>query len=80
MNIQDILKENEQLKKELHDVKEHLKKYTAPKRNTVYYENHKEELLKKMKENPPSSDKRKEYNSISYQRRKEKQKEVTENK
>jgi hypothetical protein len=33
-----------------------------------------------MKENPPSSDKRKEYNSISYQRRKEKQKEVTENK
>ena len=37
-------------------------------------------LLKKMKENPPSSDKRKEYNSISYQRRKEKQKEVTENK
>ena len=37
MNIQDILKENEQLKKELHDVKEHLKKYTAPKRNTVYY-------------------------------------------
>ena len=34
---------------ELNETKEHLKKYTAPKRSKTYYENHKEELLEKMK-------------------------------
>ena len=29
-------------------LKEHLKKYTAPKRNKKFYENHKEEIIKKV--------------------------------
>jgi len=72
MDYDAILQENNLLKKENQELKEHLKKYTAPKRNVKYYENHKEELLKKMKDNPTSTEKRKEYNKISYQRRKEK--------
>ena len=72
MNIETILQENFLLKQEIQQLKEHLKKYTAPKRNILYYENHKEDLLKKMKDNPISPEKRKEYNKISYQRRKEK--------
>lgn len=71
MDIETILQENFLLKKENQQLKEHLKKYTAPKRNIIYYENHKEELLNKMKNNPTSPEKRKEYNKISYQRRKE---------
>ena len=40
--------ENERLKKELLETKEHLKKYTAPEYKKVYYENKKEEI----KQNP----------------------------
>ena len=53
-------------------LKEHLKKYTAPVRSKKYYQEHKEELLQKMKENPTPKQKHKEYNRISYLRRKEK--------
>ena len=53
-------------------LKEHLKKYTAPVRSKKYYQEHKEELLQKMKENPTPKEKQKEYNRISYLRRKEK--------
>ena len=42
--IERLKTENEQLKKELNDTKEHLKKYTAPSRSKTYYENHKEEI------------------------------------
>ena len=49
MNIDNIIKENEILKQENTILKEHLKKYTAPSRSKTYYENHKEELLNKMK-------------------------------
>ena len=38
-----LLIENQQLK-------EHLKKYTVSKRNKNYYENHKEEIIEKVKE------------------------------
>ena len=65
--------ENNKLKLELEETKEHLKKYTAPKRNKKYYENNKEELLNKMKMNPIPSDKRKEYNKNYYLKRKENQ-------
>ena len=44
-----VKEENEQLKKRIAELEEHLKKYTAPARSKTYYENHKEELLEKMK-------------------------------
>jgi hypothetical protein len=50
-----------------------LKKYTAPARSKKYYEAHKEELLEKLKANPVSSDRRKEYNKKYYLKKKEKQ-------
>ena len=61
--------EIERLQKELNDTMEKLKKYTAPERNKKYYSLHKEEIIANQK--PVSSEKRKEYNRISYLRRKE---------
>ena len=49
--ISILEEENNKLKIELEETKEHLKKYTAPKRSKKYYETHKEELLQKMKIN-----------------------------
>jgi RNA polymerase-binding transcription factor DksA len=73
MNNEDLIiknkileEENKKLQDELMQTKEHLKKYTAPSRNKKYYENHKEELLEKMKTTPIPSDKRKEYNKNYY--------------
>jgi dsDNA-specific endonuclease/ATPase MutS2 len=46
-----LLKEqNENLTKELEEIKEHLKKYTAPSYKKIYYENNKEEIKQKNKE------------------------------
>ena len=45
IKIKHLEEKNAILEKELNDTKEHLKKYTAPKRSKVYYENHKEEIL-----------------------------------
>ena len=59
--------EIEILQKELIDTKDNLKKYTAPERNKKYYDLHKEEIISKQK--PVSSEKRKEYNRISYLKR-----------
>jgi len=56
----------QKLQDELNATKEHLKKYTSPIRNKKYYETHREELLEKMKANPVSSEKRKEYNKKYY--------------
>jgi hypothetical protein len=69
--IKILEEENNILRVELEETKEHLKKYTAPKRNKKYYETHKEELLNKMKLEPISSDKRKEYNKNYYLKKKE---------
>jgi len=69
--IQMLEEENIQLKKNLQETIEHLKKYTSPERNKKFYENHKEELLQKMKTNPISSEKRKEYNKKYYLKKKE---------
>jgi hypothetical protein len=62
--------EYQKLQIELIATKEHLKRYTAPARNKTFYENHKEELLEKMKANPTSSEKRKEYNKTYYSKKK----------
>jgi len=64
--------EYKKLQDELNETKEHLKKYTAPKRSKTYYENHKEELLEKMKKYIPSQEKLKETNRKAYLKRKEK--------
>ena len=71
--INILEEENTQLKNELFEVKEHLKKYTSPVRNKKFYENHKEELLEKMKNNPISSEKKKEYNKNYYLNKKDQQ-------
>jgi hypothetical protein len=62
------------LEKELNETKEHLKKYTAPIRNKNYYNNHKEDMIEKMKEykNNLSSEKKKEYARTAYLKKKEK--------
>jgi hypothetical protein len=87
MSIEDLLKEiyllkeeNEKIKSELQETKEHLKKYTAPSNMKKYYQNHKESIIKKVKEYKEKNnykpkidiEKRKEYNKIAYQKRKEK--------
>ena len=69
--IKNIEEENNKLKIELNEIKEHLKKYTSPKRNKIFYKEHKEELLQKMKDKPISSEKRKEYNKNYYLKKKE---------
>jgi len=87
MDIESLLNDNNLLKdrilileNELKDTKEHLKKYTAPSNMKKYYQNHKEEIIKKVKEYKEKNnykpnidkEKRKEYNKIAYQKRKEK--------
>jgi hypothetical protein len=73
MNEIDCLKqENDELKKKVSELEAKLKKYTAPTRNKAYYENHKEELLEKMKKYKPSPEKIKERNRLAYLKRKEK--------
>jgi hypothetical protein len=53
MNEQEILEQRILfLEKENEELKIHLKKYTAPKRSKKYYENNKEELLKKNERKP----------------------------
>ena len=64
---------------EIQELKEHLKKYTAPKRNKTFYENHKEDIIKKVKEykknhsvKKPSPEKIKEYSRRAYLKKKQK--------
>ena len=66
---------------ENNDLKDKLKKYTSPNRSKKYYENHKEELIKKSKEYYDKKDpeKIKEYNKRAYEKRKELKKKNTEN-
>ena len=80
MNQYDI--EIQQLKNQVCELQEQLKKYTAPTRSKKFYQNHKEELKQKAREykektnynaNIPK-DKKKEYNKTAYEKRKEKMK------
>jgi hypothetical protein len=80
MNNEELLKENQSLKEEIEILKAKLKNYTAPKRSKKFYENHKEEIKQKVKEYKEktnyksiiSKEKKREYNKISYLKRKEK--------
>ena len=78
----NLLLKYEELQKEyelkINELKEHLKKYTAPSRNKKYYENHRDEIIQKSKEykvktgnkKVVSPEKIKEYNKKAYEKRK----------
>ncbi len=70
--MEELQKENEELKLRIIELEERLKKYTAPARSKTYYENHKEELLEKMKKYKPTPEQIKEKNRKAYLKRKEK--------
>lgn len=70
--VQLLKKENEELRNKVIELEERLKKYTAPARSKTYYENHKEELLEKMKKYKPTTEQIKEKNRKAYLKRKEK--------
>jgi hypothetical protein len=89
LQYESLFIENNQLKDEIKILKEqfqtmsnHLKKYTAPTRHKKYYENHKEQIIEKVKEYQANkkqnitpkqtiiSEKKKEYNKRAYDKRK----------
>jgi len=79
LTIDKLIEENKLLKEKINELTEHLKKYTAPKRNKIFYENHKEEIIKKVmeykeknKDKKSDPEKIKEYNRRAYLKRKEK--------
>jgi hypothetical protein len=95
MNNEELIKENillkeelEKTKNELIETKEHLKKYTAPIRNKIYYEENKEKHKQKVKEYKKkinynatlTPEKKKEYARRAYLNKKEKLKKINENK
>ena len=64
----------EKLKSEIQELKEKLKKYTNPERNKKFYENNKEEMIKKSNDrlkNLPN-EKLQEYRHTAYVKRKDK--------
>jgi hypothetical protein len=93
MNNEDLIiknkileEENKKLQDELIQTKEHLKKYTAPTRSKTYYENHKEEIIQKVKEHKQntnytyiaSPEQKKEWARTAYLNKKEKIKNFNE--
>ena len=66
-----LKKENEELQLRIQELEERLKKYTAPARHKKYYENHKEELLEKMKKYKQTPEQIKERNKKAYLKKKE---------
>lgn len=70
--ILQLENENAELKQKIVELEERLKKYTAPSRSKTYYENHKEELLEKMKKYKPTPEQIKERNKRAYLKRKNK--------
>ena len=70
----------EKVLNENNTLKEKLKKYTSPSRNKVFYQNHKEDIIKKVKEykektgynwyNNYTPEEKKEYNKKIYEKRK----------
>jgi len=87
IEIAELRKENTILKEEIEKLREHLKRYTAPERHKIYYENNKDELKQKVKQYKEktnyyenlSSDKKKQYARTAYLKKKEKLKAVQEN-
>ena len=89
MDYDNLLKENqilreqnENLTKQLQEIKEHLKKYTAPSYKKIYYENNKEEIKQKNKEyrqnHKPKEEQKKKWARTAYLNKKEKMKQEKE--
>jgi hypothetical protein len=83
MNAEDIIKENQELKElneklklEIDEIKEHLKKYTAPAYKKMYYQNNKEEIKQKTQEYQktykPTEDQKKKWARTAYLNKKAK--------
>jgi len=78
--IKLLEEENMKLRNELLETQEHLKKYTCPMRNKIYYEQNKEKHKQQVKEYREktnysyevSSEKKKEYARTAYLNKKEK--------
>lgn len=83
MELDKLKSENESLKqeiiklnKEIEELKEHLKKYTAPTRAKRYYQNNKDKVMERNKEYKKKinfkvdPEKRKEYNKKYYENKK----------
>jgi len=68
MNIDDILNQVKILEEENKELKEKLKKYTAPTRSKVFYEKHKEEILQQNKEYKKQTN---YYDNLSQEKKKE---------
>jgi hypothetical protein len=83
MNTEEYIKK---LEEENEELKNKLKTYTAPPRSKTYYENHKEDIKKKVKEYKEktnyvyevSPEKKKEYARTAYLNKKEKLKKEKE--
>jgi len=78
----EILKQKiHALEQEIEQLKEHLKRYTAPSRSKTYYENHKEEVIQKVKnykettqyKYTPTPEQKKRWARTAYLKKKEKQ-------
>ena len=81
MDTTELTKENESLKQELiklykqiEELNIHLKKYTAPSRHKIYYENHKNDILERNKAYEVPPEKKKIYARTAYLKKKEKEK------
>jgi hypothetical protein len=80
MDLEELQKRNLELENEVRELKEKLKKYTAPKRSKKFYENHKEEIKHRNKEYAEkvnyyatiSAEKKKQYARTAYLNHKEK--------
>jgi len=87
MNNENIINENIMLKEkilqlenELIEVREHLKKYTAPPCKKKYYENNKEIIKEKHKQYKPTEEQKKQWARTAYLKKKEKlEKEKSQN-
>ena len=78
IDISELIAENERLKKEVNELKEHLKKYTFGDNHKRYYEKNKDKVkeggakyLQKLKEENP--EKLREYWRRAYQNRKQRE-------
>jgi len=80
MELEELQKRNLELENEVRELKEKLKKYTAPERSKKFYENHKEKIKQRNKEYAEkvnyyggiSPEKKKQYARTAYLNHKEK--------
>jgi hypothetical protein len=80
MNVEELINKNKILEEENKELKEKLKKYTAPARHKKYYENHKNEVLARNNAYHVPLEKKKEYARTAYLNKKEKLKKKKEEK